>query len=914
MSVFPEERLCPVCAAYLCRGDDAWCGYCGEPCAQLALELKPEVLHVGETPSRISVKALNASCAALPVNRVDLPKWLSAGPEKVLQIPAHSSLGFLLEVVEPLRHVEAGTVEVITAAGTAQGRLLVIDQKPRLACDPKRISAWIAPNGKHNRSLVKIRPVEGLLRVVAVRLHGPKMRVHTDLGPGGHLVGETEDLKVELSPLGQLYTSGLSAARATLEVDYKSPHGVATAYTVLDVEVRQPPQLRWAGEYSAPEVRRQTAGQRLRFEFRNQSPEGNDGGLRNGTLVIESVELNAVSLPAVTCKCLTHLPLEIEGGAAEFVEFELDLSALQGRPAELATLRLKAVSNLPVLERDVPLKIETMRTFAGIVAIDFGSSNSCCAVWQQGDEPALLPLDEHDAPVSPTVVRYLTLQTTPPQIETGERVKRLAAEYADVAASTADRLKQRLGDAGEQISLRPEVEARWVERNASEAASDYLRSVRRMAESARGAIFQDFILTHPARCSLRQYGRLRHALLQAFGASGNRVRFLQEPIAALIGFIVERARTRPNQDYTVASFDLGGGTTDIALVHVQYEARQQDQLRIRPRILYCRGDRFGGEDLTDFLINELAVRCQYHLFSRDGSGGPTLIGEGLVGGAELDVRRNRAELRRVSEQFKASLSIEAPTAQNKAPEEIELRVLEEGQTRTEPVPFHAVRGPLNGHQDLEAAFLAHTRQQVTQRARLLSKALEATGQRLDVIQLSGKTTYLAVAGEAVASLFPGVSIERASQPKECVVKGACMSRSLRRGSIVLELDVDAQRMTSTIGAFSLDSPYFQPILRVDQVVPAEGLTGELPLTWDGSESIVLWEDLDGTERRITESEAARDLERLGTWIPAAQKRVDSGQWWTLRVRLREFRLEVEAVGPSGETVAFTQLDGNGEQR
>jgi molecular chaperone DnaK (HSP70) len=908
-----EDRLCPACAAYLCRGDDAWCGYCGEPCAQLVLELKPEVLHVGEKPSRVSVKAINTSCATIRVSYIDLPEWLHATLSKNTSIAPGALHEFKVDVVERLHQTTIGKIELVTTVGTVGANLMVIDLNPKLVCEPSRVAGWFAGNGRHSRSRVKIRPGAGLLRVFDVQLRGARISVPPDLEGDGRLVGEGDELEVEISPVANVH--GAASVRATLDLDYKSPHGIATTSAELELDLHEPPQLRWTGQFSAPEVRRQTSGQRLRFEFRNQSPEGNDGGLQNGTLVIESAELSAISLPGVIIKRLTHLPIEVEGGAGEVVEFELDLSALQGRPAELATLRLKTKTNHPTLEWEVPLKIEPMQVFGGVVAIDFGSSNSCCAVWQQGEEPALLPLDEHNAMVSPTVVRYLTLQTTPPGIETGERVKRLAAEHAEVAASTADRLKQRLGDVEQQISLRPEVEARWVERKASEAAFDYLYCVRRMAESARGAVFHSFILTHPARCSLRQYARLRQALVQAFGSAGNQIRFLQEPIAALIDYLVEKAQTdsrRDYPDYTVASFDLGGGTTDIALVNVQYDSTQAGRLHIRPRILYCRGERFGGEDLTDFLINELAMRCQHYFYIKGGTAGPTLIGEGQMGAAELDIRRNRAKFRRVAEQFKASLSIEAATAQNRVPEHIDLRVLDEGKTRTEQVPFKIVSSGLEGWDNLEKKFLEHTRTEIAQRADLLRKAVEATRQQLDVIHLSGKTTYLAVASEAVGSSLPGVSIKLAPQPKECVVKGACLSRSLRRGNLVIELNVDDQRMTSTVGGFSLDKPYFEPILRVDEVIPPEGLVGKLPLAWDGSESIVLWEDMDGTERRVLESEASRDLQRLGTWEPTAQRRVENGQWWTVRVRLQDFRLAVEAISPGGDSVAFRPLHGNGE--
>ncbi len=905
-----NEFLCRECRAYTCRSDDAWCGYCGSPCAQIAVELNPEVVHVKEKPSRIFVKVSNLSCAALRVEQVHFPDWLRPRDtiDRESGIAPGESLKSFAEITGRIETPTSGLIEFVTQCGSGSARLLVIEQAPSIVCEPDHLSVWTAPNGHHSRASVKIRPESGSLRILAIRPSGANVTLRPAIEPSGRLVSEGEALELEVSPIAAAVNLETRISRATLKVDYKGPHGLATATAVLDLAPCRPPQLRWTGEMSQPEVRYQTSGQRLRFEFRNQNPDGKDSGLQNGILVIHSVELSADSLPGVSALRKTDLPPELTGGAATTVDFEVDFSAMRGKPAQLASLRLKVTTNHLSLERDVTVKVEPMQAYGGLVAIDFGSSNSCCAIWQQGEEIALLPLDENDALVSPTVVRYLTLETDPPGIETGQRVKRLAAEYAEVAASTADRLKQRLGDIEQQITLRPEVEAHWVERNASEAASDYLRSVRQTAETARGMLFQSFILTHPARCSLRQYARLREALSQAFGAEGNQIRFLQEPIAALVGFLVERARLHPQRDYTVASFDLGGGTTDIALVQVRYDAGRADRLRIIPHILYCRGERFGGEDLTDFLVNELAIRSQFHLFAIGGAAGATLIGEGVTGAAELDIRRNRAEFRRAAEQFKASLSVEAQTRKISEPEFLELRILEQGQTTTRRISFKQISGALNNWGRLVTKFLDHARSEVGQRADLLLRAVEITGQKLDVIQLSGKTAYLEVAAEAVASRFPGVEIERASQPKECVVKGACLSQSLRRGNVVVELSTDDQRMTSTIGGFDLYHPHFQPILRVDQVIPTEGIVGDLPLAWDGNEAFVLWEDLDGADRLISEAEASRDLQRLGTWIPDKQLRVESGKWWTIRVRLRDFRLSVEAVDPQGKVVRFHALN------
>jgi molecular chaperone DnaK (HSP70) len=205
----------------------------------------------------------------------------------------------------------------------------------------------------------------------------------------------------------------------------------------------------------------------------------------------------------------------------------------------------------------------------------------------------------------------------------------------------------------------------YLRQTPSEAAADHLHSIRQQAETQKSAVFREFILTHPARCPLRQYHRLRNSLLEAFGSKEDHIALLQEPVAALIPFMAKRAREPKLEGYTVASFDLGGGTTDIALVAITYASPQPKQVEVCPRILYCRGARFGGEDLTDYLKSELEQGCQRYLDVN--APGAVVIAEDVAAVAAVDVRRNRAALQAAAEQFKASLSEEGAAKEPRPP-------------------------------------------------------------------------------------------------------------------------------------------------------------------------------------------------------------------------------------------------------
>jgi Molecular chaperone len=869
----------------------------------------PEVLYVGELPPRVFVRVNNDSCAEQTIKTIGLPEWITQMPRKgALTIPSGGSASFFTTVNRPLEREALGCLTVTTSAGSGKGELAVIGRNPGLTCEPDRVALWRTSDGRHNLAAVKIRPSRGALKIVGAQASDTQIEVVSDLPQMGRIVDEARYLEVKVG-LGSLVgTTGqlmrVEETTQTLVISYQSPHKVETAKLAIKIDRCRPPKMFWPGEFEKPQVRFPTSGQRLTLVIGNFTKS--DSGHHNGPLVVERAVLTAPQLSGARIRCLTALPVEIAGAESIPLEFELDLSSESHKPQALTELKLQVQTNLKTKEWRVPLKIEPMPAFDGVVAIDFGSSNSCCAVWQEGGEPKLLRLDDRTGDVSPTVVRYKRLEP-PPDIETGARPKDLAAQTADIAASTADHLKQRLGDNRALITIRPEDEARWVERPIVNVASDYLRNVRHKAELAKGARFRDFILTHPARCSLRQYKQLRAALQTAFNAEDGdmRVQFLAEPVAALISYIADREGKSKGEhnDYVAAAFDLGGGTTDISIIRVHCAPGRNGQTRIVPEVLFSCGDRFGGEDLTDFLCDALAERVRAFVQSEpfrsanNMSVAPKLILEEGLGAAIETARLNQNSLRMIAEAFKVSLSDQRASLA----ESFQIHLQVGSESGLYSVRLADVRS--FGGEDIAGLFLAYARAQLTERVAMLKNAIDGCGVAPDVIQISGKTSHLSVVRETLVAAFPSVQIIRAPDPKECVVMGACLTRSMRRG-VYIDLDMERPCLTSSIGAYGLASTAFQTIFRVGQPIPDDGLKGTLAQAWDGKGPIVVWEDLKGAVTDVPDFEAAKHFKKLGTWEPEERRELVDGDVWDLHVVLRDFELKVTAVGPNRDEVAF----------
>jgi len=119
----------------------------------------------------------------------------------------------------------------------------------------------------------------------------------------------------------------------------------------------------------------------------------------------------------------------------------------------------------------------------------------------------------------------------------------------------------------------------------------------------------------------------------------------------LVPFFDQMAQKPGQPDYTVAAFDLGGGTTDITVVRVRHIRTSANQIEIHPRIEKSWGERFGGENLTNLLVDEIKLRCRSLLAAENP--GFSLAEDKVKGASKADIMRNKAALQWFAEGFKA---------------------------------------------------------------------------------------------------------------------------------------------------------------------------------------------------------------------------------------------------------------------
>ncbi|WP_428697641.1 Hsp70 family protein [Stappia sp.] len=237
--------------------------------------------------------------------------------------------------------------------------------------------------------------------------------------------------------------------------------------------------------------------------------------------------------------------------------------------------------------------------------IDFGTSNSTASIIDRDGSARLLPL-EGDSVVLPSTIFF-------PFEERHVRFGRAAvgAYVEGIEGRLMRALKSVLGSStmAEKTTIKAQ---RWT---FSEIIGLYLGQVKHRAEQAAGRPLDAVVLGRPVRfvddneaADRRAEGELE-AIARAAGFAS--VAFQFEPIAAALDY--ERSVSREELAMIV---DLGGGTSDFAIVRVSPERRRSADRR--DDILASAGIHIGGTDFDRLLsLRKLMPELGYGTLARD---------------------------------------------------------------------------------------------------------------------------------------------------------------------------------------------------------------------------------------------------------------------------------------------------------
>ncbi len=260
-------------------------------------------------------------------------------------------------------------------------------------------------------------------------------------------------------------------------------------------------------------------------------------------------------------------------------------------------------------------------------ALDLGTTNTGVACWDEAlGKPRLIELpaicrkldakDPLEAPrLVPSAVHFLEdlgaldrLGTWPPlarRFFIGRRalIGRPALERNDGVAHPSFVPTFKPGLSGE--ALRPLARVGRESITARDAAHAYLRELLREIKRETGHRVRDLVVTSPVMAFETYRAEVQQALRQL---GVRRVRFVDEPVAAALGYGISLSHPR-----TVLVVDVGGGTMHVVLVRLSPQGAVSGQATV----LAKRGRPLGGNAVDGWVLDDLCRQMAHDLATGD---------------------------------------------------------------------------------------------------------------------------------------------------------------------------------------------------------------------------------------------------------------------------------------------------------
>ncbi len=245
---------------------------------------------------------------------------------------------------------------------------------------------------------------------------------------------------------------------------------------------------------------------------------------------------------------------------------------------------------------------------AKIIGIDLGTTNSCVAIFENGEIKVIE--NSEGARTTPSIVAY----TNDGEVLVGAPAKRQAVTNPK---HTIYAVKRLIGRRFEEQAVQKDIDLMpykimkadngdaWVEVDDKKLAppqisAEILKKMKKTAEDYLGYTVTEAVITVPAYFNDSQ----RQATKDAGRIAGLEVkRIINEPTAAALAFGLSK---KDGKDRKIAVYDLGGGTFDVSIIELaDVDGEKQFE------VLSTNGDTFlGGEDFDQRIIDYIITEFQ----------------------------------------------------------------------------------------------------------------------------------------------------------------------------------------------------------------------------------------------------------------------------------------------------------------
>ena len=462
-------------------------------------------------------------------------------------------------------------------------------------------------------------------------------------------------------------------------------------------------------------------------------------------------------------------PITIEGGGQHKVEMQLLAADVEpGDHTINFTINSNCVTG-PEYEHVLNAKVNALEAYPHYLAIDFGTTNSCCAYLGAQDIPQLIELGGgiNDSKIMPSSIIYHSQPQSGVLYRVGDEAETARTSEIDGPYYISS-VKRWLGfNWNRQFPNNLELQP-------SDVVADILKHIIERAEKHLDTIstkskIKKCVITYPTMFSRKQQDDIK----QAFERIGiTDLKLIDEASAASLGAISQR---KQQGDYRLLVYDFGGGTIDIVLSHVTNDGRD---ITIEP-VAHGGNPRYGGDDVTqaivDFVLDEFRERIQKENLNLSFS--IPYLSPRKVWQSSGDQQKDRATILNTrhlytrAEELKTELS-----DQDTANRDFPLSVVVGGDVR----PLESLtQGKINvsiSKAKLNSLVADELHQTFVEIDTMISNN---DGHLPEIVILAGQSSRIPIVKERMAAHFQteyhtNVDIHLSESPKECVAIGAAL--------------------------------------------------------------------------------------------------------------------------------------------
>ena len=487
-----------------------------------------------------------------------------------------------------------------------------------------------------------------------------------------------------------------------------------------------------------------------------------------GEMRLDITDISFSDSPALVQLADVDFPIHIEGGKARQLDLMVSPADIQPQMYPINFVVTSNCERAQQYQDVLHVTVKPQEVYPHHLAIDFGTTNSCCAYIDTDYKIMLLPLDsEADPPdIMPSSIIYHDHPENEKTYQVGydAETQRTGADSPYYVSS----VKRWLGYGWHRqfpndMALQPRDVVSDILKHIINTAADYLEQHHLPSKVQR------CVVTYPTMFTRQQQDDLKEAF-KNIGIS--ELILIDEASAASMEIIFKKQETLQN-NYRLLVYDFGGGTIDIVLSHVTID---DDDITIEP---IARGGsrRYGGDDVTqaivDFILQEFKARIQkaHPDLNFDI---PYFKPKQIVkttGNEEIDraTHSNVASLFRRAEEMKKELNTQTETEFF-----FPLEVIIGNEVRSSNELLQDVSGVKLSAEQFRSFIEPELKETF---ANIDAMLAENDALLPDTVVLAGQSSRMQLVKDMMATHFQekygkAIEIELNQQPKACVVMGA----------------------------------------------------------------------------------------------------------------------------------------------